>query len=142
MKTLVEYIKESCESDSKAKSFKFKFNDKYEGVDEFLKSFGENECVTVDEEEKTVTVSAKTDCEECAKAYELIQDYLHLRNSDTKKASDESYAESVHKNMDKLAEWGEWTDDQAAAESGEDDKDSKEEKDDKSEKDTDKKEEE
>ena len=119
MKTLVEYIHEAVilneSKDSKTISFNFS---KLDGVEDFLKSFDSCDCVNV--EDNTVTVNV-TNSDNCAKVFELIQDFVHARRNDLKVSSDESYAQRVHKLENKLAEWQDFLNDLELAE--EDDKD-------------------
>lgn len=109
MKTLVEYIHEAVKlneaKDSKSISFNFSgLND----IEDFLKSFDSYDCVEV--EDNTVKVNV-TNSDDCAKVFELIQDFVHARRNDQKVASDEAYAQKVHKLEDKLSEWQDFLDD-------------------------------
>lgn len=115
MKSLVDYIRESSEEEKKqvpsSKSFSFNFSG-LEGVEEFIKSVNEleNENIEVEDEKVKVTVS-KEDTEASEGAFELLQDFIELRNKDQKNASDESYAVKTHKLMDTLNDWREYVDD-------------------------------
>lgn len=138
MKHLVEYIQEARESNSASKSLTFNFAG-CEGLEDFLKSVTElnNENVTVEEESVKVSLTAEnaTDMEG---VFELLQDFIQLRGKDSKRASDESYAQKLHALENKLNDWRNFVDSLEAGAAEEDDKAS--EKDDK--KDEDKKEEE
>lgn len=134
MKTLVEYIHEAVKlneaKDSKSISFNFSGLDE---IEDFLKSFDSYECVEVDDNTVKVNVS---DSEECAKVFELIQDFVHARRNDQKVASDESYAQKVRKLEDKLSEWQDFLDELELGEDDDkdDDKDDDSKEDDKKDK--------
>ena len=118
MKNLTEYIKEAIEIEEakneetsvpSSKKFSFNFTD-FEGAKETIDALKDLESVETDEEKVTVNVTKDNDAD---KAFELIQDYVHLRGKDQKRASDEQYAQKVAKCEKTLADWGEYADDLA-----------------------------
>lgn len=126
MKTLVDYIKESQEKEEvpASKSFKFNFNG-CEGTEDFLKSIQDiadnnDLSVTVEDEKLSFTVS-KDDIEKYDKLLEVLQDFIHLRGRDSKRASDEQYAQKLHKLESKLAELSSYLEDAETEEAPEDD---------------------
>ena len=131
MKTLVEYIRESSEEKKvpSAKSFSFNFSD-LEGAEDILKSAQEaasNSGVEAEVEDSTIKVSVKKDSTESAEGlFELLQDFIHQRGKDQKVASDEAYAQRIHKLRDVLDDWREYVDD-VAEDSAEQEKTDKEE---------------
>lgn len=135
MKTLVDYIKESQERNEvpTSKSFNFNFAG-CEGTEDFLKSIQEiatnnDLSVTVEDEKVSFTIS-KEDIEKYSKLLEVLQDFIHLRGRDTRRASDEQYAQKLHKLESKLAELSSYLEDAETEEN--DDKKDKEDKSDKS----------
>lgn len=101
MKTLVEYIKESCNKDEcESKSFSLSLKD-LEGADEVLKSLSELDGVTVEDDKVTFDVQKGAGASEGLK---VVTDFLDKRSKDIKYSSDEAYAEKVHKLQDKAAE--------------------------------------
>jgi hypothetical protein len=132
MKNLLDYIKESIEVDEAkgseeenvnvpdSKTFSFNFKD-FENAKETLESLQGFESVSVEDEKVTVTVTKDNDAD---KAFELIQDFIHLRGKDIKRASDEQYAQKVAKCEKTLADWADYVDDLAI--SGDEPKDNKE----------------
>ena len=133
MKTLVEYIKEACEEGkcASSKSLSFNFAD-CEGTEDFLKSVketAEKDGVDVEVEDNKVKVSLKKDSVDDAEGlFELIQDFVHLRGKDQKRASDEAYAQKIVKLEKTLDDWREFVDDTKVSVEGEDDKKEKENK--------------
>lgn len=126
MKTLVDYIKESQEKEEvpASKSFKFNFNG-CEGTEDFLKSIQDiadnnDLSVTVEDEKVSFTIS-KEDIEKYSKLLEVLQDFIHLRGKDSKRASDEQYAQKLHKLESKLAELSSYLEDAENEEAPEDD---------------------
>jgi len=134
MKTLVDYIKESQERNEvpASKSFNFNFAG-CEGTEDFLKSIQEiatnnDLSVTVEDEKVSFTIS-KEDIEKYSKLLEVLQDFIHLRSKDTKRASDEQYAQKLRKLESKLAELSSYLEDVETEESEEaDDKKDKDSK--------------
>lgn len=131
MKTLVDFLKESVDDKEKQKSvpstktFSFNFTG-LEGVDDFLKSLTDlGDSVEVEDEKVKVTVS-KEDTGASEGAFELLQDFIELRNKDQKNASDESYAVKTHKLMDTLNDWREYVDDVDEEASSQEETDKKE----------------
>ena len=133
MKTLVEYIKEACEEGKCASSKTLSFNFAgCEGTEDFLKSVketAEKDGVDVEVEDDKVNVSLKKDSVDDAEGlFELIQDFVHLRGKDQKRASDEAYAQKIVKLEKSLDDWREYVDDtKVSDEDGEDKKDDKKE---------------
>ena len=132
MKTLVEYIRESSEEKKtvpSSKSFSFNFSG-FENAEETLKSAQEtasSQGVEVEVEDSTVKVTVKKDSTESAEGlFELLQDFIQLRGKDQKVASDESYAQKIHKLRDVLDDWREYVD-SVSSESAEQEKVDKEE---------------
>jgi len=125
MKTLVDYIKESQEKEEVASSKSFKFNFAgCEGTEDFLKSVQEiatnnDLAVTVEDEKVSFTVN-KDDIEKYSKLLEVLQDFIHLRGKDQKRASDEQYAQKLHKLESKLVELSSYLEDVENEEPGED----------------------
>lgn len=116
MKTLVEYIKEACEEGKCASSKTLSFNFAgCEGTEDFLKSVketAEKDGVDVEVEDDKVNVSLKKDSVDDAEdLFELIQDFVHLRGKDQKRASDEAYAQKIVKLEKSLDDWREYVDD-------------------------------
>lgn len=138
MKHLVEYIQEARESNPTSKSLTFNFAG-CEGLEDFLKSVTElgNENVTVEDESVKVSLTADN-AADMEGVFELLQDFIQLRGKDSKRASDEAYAQKLHTLENKLNDWRNFVDSLEADTAEEDDKASEE--DDK--KDEDKKEEE
>ena len=135
MKTLVEYIKEACEEGKCASSKSLSFNFAgCEGTEDFLKSVketAEKDGVDVEVEDDKVKVSLNKDSVDDAEdLFELIQDFVHLRGKDQKRASDEAYAQKIVKLEKSLDDWREFVDDtKVSDEDGEDKKeDNKEDK--------------
>ena len=132
MKTLVEYIKEACEDGkcASSKSLNFNFAD-CEGAEDFLKSVketAEKDGVDIEVEDNKVKVSLKKDSVDSAEGlFELIQDFVHLRGKDQKRASDESYAQKIVKLEKALDAWREFVDDTKVSDT-ESNPDNKEEK--------------
>lgn len=127
MKTLVEYIKEACEDGkcASSKSLSFNFAD-CEGTEDLLKSvkeIAEQDGVDVEVEDNKVKVSLKKDSVDDAEGlFELIQDFVHLRSRDQKRASDEAYAQKIAKLEKSLDDWREYVDDTKVSDEGEGDK--------------------
>lgn len=127
MKTLVEYIKEACEDGKcpSSKSLSFNFAD-CEGTEDLLKSvkeIAEQDGVDVEVEDNKVKVSLKKDSVDDAEGlFELIQDFVHLRGRDQKRASDEAYAQKIAKLQKSLDDWREYVDDTKVSDEGEEDK--------------------
>lgn len=133
MKTLVEYIKEACEEGKCASSKSLSFNFAgCEGTEDFLKSVketAEKDGVDVEVEDNKVKVSLQKDSVDDAEGlFELIQDFVHLRGKDQKRASDEAYAQKIVKLEKSLDDWREYVDDTKVS-----DEDGGEKKDDKKE---------
>ena len=133
MKTLVEYIKEACEEGKCASSKSLSFNFAgCEGTEDFLKSVketAEKDGVDVEVEDNEVKVSLQKDSVDDAEGlFELIQDFVHLRGKDQKRASDEAYAQKIVKLEKSLDDWREYVDDTKVS-----DEDGGEKKDDKKE---------
>lgn len=138
MKTLVDYIKESQEKEEvpTSKSFKFNFNG-CEGTEDFLKSIQDiadnnDLSVTVEDEKVSFTVN-KDDVEKYDKLLEALQDFIHLRGKDSKRASDEQYAQKLRKLESKLIELSNYLEDAENEEAPEDDNKKDDEKDSKKE---------
>ena len=116
MKTLVEYIKEACEDGkcASSKSLSFNFAD-CEGAEDLLKSvkeIAEQDGIDVEVEDNKVKVSLKKDSVDDAEGlFELIQDFVHLRGRDQKRASDEAYAQKIAKLEKSLDDWRDYVDD-------------------------------
>lgn len=115
MKTLLDYIKESCEDGScKSKTFKFNFKD-LESAEDTIKAVQEiadKDGVKVNIEDNIVSVTVDTGNTDKAEGlFELLQDYSHKRMSDSKRASDESYAQKTSKFASVLNKWREFIDD-------------------------------
>ena len=130
MKTLVEYIHEASEEKKtvpSSKTFSFNFSS-MEGVEDFMKSVTElgSDLVEVEDNKVKVTVS-KEDTAAAEGVFELLQDFIHLRGKDQKVASDESYAQKVHKLNDVLNDWREYVDDSAEEAEDQKEADKKEE---------------
>ena len=127
MKTLVEYIKEACEDGKcpSSKSLSFNFAD-CEGTEDLLKSvkeIAEQDGVDVEVEDNQVKVSLKKDSVDDAEGlFELIQDFVHLRSRDQKRASNEAYAQKIAKLEKSLDDWREYVDDTKVSDEGEGDK--------------------
>lgn len=127
MKTLVEYIKEACEDGkcASSKSLSFNFAD-CEGTEDLLKSvkeIAEQDGVDVEVEDNKVKVSLKKDSVDDAEGlFELIQDFVHLRSRDQKRASDEAYAQKIAKLEKSLDDWREYVDDTKVSDEDEGDK--------------------
>ena len=127
MKTLVEYIKEACEDGkcASSKSLSFNFAD-CEGAEDLLKSvkeIAEQDGIDVEVEDNKVKVSLKKDSVDDAEGlFELIQDFVHLRGRDQKRASDEAYAQKIAKLEKSLDDWREYVDDTKVSDEGEGDK--------------------
>ena len=127
MKTLVEYIKEACEDGkcASSKSLSFNFAD-CEGTEDLLKSvkeIAEQDGVDVEVEGNKVKVSLKKDSVDDAEGlFELIQDFVHLRSRDQKRASDEAYAQKIAKLEKSLDDWREYVDDTKVSDEDEGDK--------------------
>ena len=127
MKTLVEYIKEACEDGKCASSKSLSFNfDDCEGTEDLLKSvkeIAEQDGVDVEVEGNKVKVSLKKDSVDDAEGlFELIQDFVHLRSRDQKRASDEAYAQKIAKLEKSLDDWREYVDDTKVSDEDEGDK--------------------
>ena len=127
MKTLVEYIKEACEDGKcpSSKSLSFNFAD-CEGSEDLLKSvkeIAEQDGVDVEVEDNKVKGSLKKDSVDDAEGlFELIQDFVHLRSRDQKRASNEAYAQKIAKLEKSLDDWREYVDDTKVSDEGEGDK--------------------
>ena len=127
MKTLVEYIKEACEDGkcASSKSLSFNFAD-CEGTEDLLKSvkeIAEQDGVDVEVEGNKVKVSLKKDSVDDAEGlFELIQDFVHLRSREQKRASDEAYAQKIAKLEKSLDDWREYVDDTKVSDEDEGDK--------------------
>ena len=127
MKTLVEYIKEACEDGkcASSKSLSFNFAD-CEGTEDLLKSvkeIAEQDGVDVEVEGNKVKVSLKKDSVDDAEGlFELIQDFVHLRSRDQKRASDKAYAQKIAKLEKSLDDWREYVDDTKVSDEDEGDK--------------------
>lgn len=127
MKTLVEYIKEACEDGKcpSSKTLSFNFAD-CEGTEDLLKSvkeIAEQDGVDVEVEDNKVKVSLKKDSVDDAEGlFELIQDFVHLRSRDQKRASNEAYAQKIAKLEKSLDDWREYVDDTKVSDEGEGDK--------------------
>ena len=127
MKTLVEYIKEACEDGkcASSKCLSFNFAD-CEGTEDLLKSvkeIAEQDGVDVEVEGNKVKVSLKKDSVDDAEGlFELIQDFVHLRSRDQKRASDEAYAQKIAKLEKSLDDWREYVDDTKVSDEDEGDK--------------------
>ena len=127
MKTLVEYIKEACEDGkcTSSKTLSFNFAD-CEGTEDLLKSvkeIAEQDGVDVEVEDNKVKVSLKKDSVDDAEGlFELIQDFVHLRSRDQKRASDEAYAQKIAKLEKSLDDGREYVDDTKVSDEGEGDK--------------------
>lgn len=127
MKTLVEYIKEACEDGkcASSKSLSFNFAD-CEGTEDLLKSvkeIAEQDGVDVEVEDNKVKISLKKDSVDDAEGlFELIQDFVHLRGKDQKRASDEAYAQKISKLEKSLDDWREYVDDTKVSDEDEGDK--------------------
>lgn len=136
MKTLVEYIKEACEKSEcpASKSLSFNFAE-CEGAEDTLKSakeIAEKDGVDVEVEDSKLTVSLKKDDVDKAEGlFELLQDFIHLRGKDQKRASDEAYAQKIVKLEKALDAWREFVDDTKVSDDetpkGEEKKDDKKE---------------
>lgn len=133
MKTLLDYIKESCEDGScKSKTLKFNFTD-LESAEDTIKAVQEiadKDGVKVNIEDNIVTVTVDGNNTDKAEGlFELLQDYSHKRMSDSKRASDESYAQKTSKFAGVLNKWREFIDDLEAGdeENNTDDKKKEEE---------------
>ena len=104
MKSLVEFIKESCSSDegcvASSKKISFNFSG-FEGVEDLIKSVQElNDKDSLDveiEDSKVSFTVSKDDVDKYDGLMELLQDYVQLRGKDQKRTSDESYAQKVAK---------------------------------------------
>lgn len=130
MKTLLDYIKEACEDGScKAKTFKFNFTD-LESAEDTIKAVQEiadKDGVRVEIEDNIVKVTVDAnDTDKAEGLFELLQDYSHKRMSDSKRASDESYAQKTSKFAAILDKWRDFIDD---LEAGDDDDDKKDDAD-------------
>ena len=69
-------------------------------------------CGVVEVEDDKVNVSLKKDSVDDAEGlFELIQDFVHLRGKDQKRASDEAYAQKIVKLEKSLNDWREYVDD-------------------------------
>ena len=127
MKTLVEYIKEACEDGKcpSSKTLSFNFAD-CEGTEDLLKSvkeIAEQDGVDVEVEDNKVKVSLKKDSVDDAEGlFELIQDFVHLRSRDQKRASNEAYAQKIAKLEKSLDDWREYVDDTKVSDEDEEDK--------------------
>ena len=147
MKSLVEFIKESCSSNEEcavASSKKVSFNfTGFEGAEDLLKSaqeLSDKDSLDVEIEDSKISFTvSKEDVDKYDGLMELLQDYVQLRGKDQKRTSDESYAQKVAKCEKTLNSYFEYVDD-VKAEPEEDKKEDKKEEDNK--KDEDKKEEE
>lgn len=139
MKTLVEYIKEAAEEKKvpSSKTLSFSFGG-FEGAEDILKSaqeIAEKDGVSIEIEDEKIKVTLKKDeFEKGEGLFELLQDYIQLRGKDQKVASDESYAQKIHKLNDLLNDWREYgddasedVDDQKEADKKEEEADKKEE---------------
>ena len=118
MKSLVEFIKESCSSSEEcvatSKKFSFNFTD-FEGAEELIKSVQElNDKDSLDveiEDSKVSFTVSKEDVDKYDGLMELLQDYVQLRGKDQKRTSDESYAQKVAKCEKTVASYFEYVDD-------------------------------
>jgi len=118
MKSLVEFIKESCSSSEEcvaaSKKFSFNFTD-FEGAEELIKSVQElNDKDSLDveiEDSKVSFTVSKEDVDKYDGLMELLQDYVQLRGKDQKRTSDESYAQKVSKCEKTVASYFEYVDD-------------------------------
>lgn len=116
MKTLIEYIKEACEEKLVAASKKVSFNfSGFDGAEDTLKSLQEiadKDGVSVEIEDSKVTVTlSKDNVDKAEGVFELLQDYIQLRGKDTKRASDEQYAQKCQKLEKSLSDWRDYVDD-------------------------------
>lgn len=132
MKTLLDYIKESCEDGScKSKTFKFNFTD-LESAEDTIKAVQEiadKDGVKVDVEDSIVKVTVDAGNTDKAEGlFELLQDYSHKRMSDSKRASDESYAQKTSKFAGVLNKWREFIYDLEAGDEEDDKKDDSDKK--------------
>lgn len=133
MKTLVDYIKEACEDGScKSKTFKFNFTD-LESAEDTIKAVQEiadKDGVKVEIEDNIVNVTVDAnDTDKAEGLFELLQDYSHKRMSDSKRASDESYAQKTSKFEATLNKWRDFIDDLEAPADDDNDDDKKDDAD-------------
>ena len=133
MKSLVEFIKESCSSDegcvASSKKISFNFSG-FEGVEDLIKSVQElNDKDSLDveiEDSKVSFTVSKDDVDKYDGLMELLQDYVQLRGKDQKRTSDESYAQKVSKCEKTVDSYFEYVDDvKAESEDGKEEDDKK-----------------
>lgn len=136
MKSLVEFIKESCSSSEEcavASSKKVSFNfDGFEGSEDLLKSaqeLSDKDSLDVEIEDSKISFTvSKEDIDKYDGLIELLQEYIQLRGKDQKRTSDESYAQKLAKCEKTLNSYLEYVDDvKAGAEEGKKENDKKEE---------------
>lgn len=115
MKSLTDFIKEAAEGSAPSnKTFSFNFTD-FEGAEDTLKAAQEiadkdGVDVTIEDSKISVKVSAD-DADKTSGLFELLQDYIHLRGKDQKRAENESYAQKVSKCESTLKSYFDYLDD-------------------------------
>jgi len=133
MKSLVEFIKESCSSDegcvASSKKISFNFSG-FEGVEDLLKSaqeLSDKDSLDVEIEDSKISFTvSKDDVDKYDGLMELLQDYVQLRGKDQKRTSDESYAQKVSKCEKTVDSYFEYVDDvKAESEDGKEEDDKK-----------------
>ena len=94
MKSLINYIKESCVLESEeAKIVKFNFN----GIDnseELLKSLESYDYVTVDDNEVKISIS-KDNYDKLDSVQDILQQSIEKERNSTKSTNNEEYAQKV-----------------------------------------------
>lgn len=115
MKSLTDFIKEAAESSApSSKTFSFNFTD-FEGAEDTLKSaqeIADKDGVDVTIEDSKISVKVTADnAEKTSGLFELLQDYIHLRGKDQKRAENESYAQKISKCESTLNSYFDYLDD-------------------------------
>ena len=115
MKSLTTFIREAVEGSApSSKTFSFNFTD-FEGAEDTLKSakeIADKDGVDVEIEDSKISVKVSADnADKASGLFELLQDYIHLRGKDQKRAENESYAQKVSKCESTLKSYFDYLDD-------------------------------
>jgi hypothetical protein len=123
MKTLKEYIIESCDEKKDCKSMTFNLKG-MDDIDDIKKQLGEIENCEV--EDDVVTLSACKDCENTNKAYEILKKYSDAQRNSQHRSSDEQYAQKTLKLKEQVDALNEYMHEPEPEEEPEEKKDEKE----------------
>lgn len=137
MKSLTTFIREAVEGNApSSKTFSFNFTD-FEGAEDTLKSakeIADKDGVDVEVEDSKISVKVSADnADKASGLFELLQDYIHLRGKDQKRAENESYAQKVSKCESTLKSYFDYLDDLDEADDEPEESDDKKEGEDKKE---------